>query len=76
MTEIPTNREIARVDHDDEVYRTSGERDEAVIELILKCRSRQQPVLVGTISIDKSERLSAELNRRKIEHKGLECSLS
>ena len=35
MTEIPTNREIARVDHDDEVYRTSGERDEAVIELIL-----------------------------------------
>ena len=71
VTEIPTNREIARVDHDDEVYRTSGERDEAVIELILKCRSRQQPVLVGTISIDKSERLSAELNRRKIEHKVL-----
>nr|AAV31620.1 predicted preprotein translocase subunit SecA [uncultured alpha proteobacterium EBAC2C11] len=68
VTEIPTNREIARVDHDDEVYRTSGERDEAVIELILKCRSRQQPVLVGTISIEKSERLSAELNRRKIEH--------
>ena len=68
VTEIPTNREIARVDHDDEVYRTSGERDEAVIELILKCRSRQQPVLVGTVSIEKSERLSAELNRRKIEH--------
>ena len=71
VTEIPTNREIARVDHDDEVYRTSGERDEAVIELILKCRSRQQPVLVGTVSIEKSERLSAELNRRKIEHKVL-----
>ena len=71
VTEIPTNREIARVDHDDEVYRTSSERDEAVIELILKCRSRQQPVLVGTISIEKSERLSAELNRRKIEHKVL-----
>ena len=71
VTEIPTNREIARVDHDDEVYRTSRERDEAVIELILKCRSRQQPVLVGTISIEKSERLSAELNRRKIEHKVL-----
>ena len=71
VTEIPTNREIARIDHDDEVYRTSSERDEAVIELILKCRHRQQPVLVGTISIDKSERLSAELNRRKIEHKVL-----
>ncbi|MDC0062526.1 preprotein translocase subunit SecA [Candidatus Puniceispirillum sp.] len=71
VTEIPTNREIARIDHDDEVYRTSIERDEAVIELILKCRSRQQPVLVGTISIDKSERLSAELTRRKIEHRVL-----
>ena len=71
VTEIPTNREIARIDHDDEVYRTSIERDEAVIELILKCRSRQQPVLVGTISIDKSERLSAELTRRKIKHKVL-----
>ncbi len=71
VTEIPTNREIARIDHDDEVYRTSSERDEAVIELILKCRSRQQPVLVGTISIEKSERLAAELARRKIEHKVL-----
>ncbi len=71
VTEIPTNQEIARIDHDDEVYRTSSERDEAVIELILECRSRQQPVLVGTISIDKSERLSAELTRRKIEHKVL-----
>ena len=71
VTEIPTNRGIARIDHDDEVYRTSSERDEAVIELILECRSRQQPVLVGTISIDKSERLSAELTRRKIEHRVL-----
>ncbi len=71
VTEIPTNQEIARIDHDDEVYRTTSERDEAVIKLILKCRSRRQPVLVGTISIDKSERLSAELTRRKIEHKVL-----
>ncbi len=71
VTAIPTNRDVARIDHDDEVYRTSIERDEAVIELILKCRSRQQPVLVGTISIDKSERLSAELNKRKIGHKVL-----
>ena len=49
---IPTNRDVARIDYDDEVYRTSAERDEAVIALILECRSRQQPVLVGTISID------------------------
>ena len=71
VTAIPTNRDVARLDHDDEVYRTSSERDEAVIELILECRSRQQPVLVGTISIEKSERLSAELIKRKIEHKVL-----
>ena len=68
---IPTNRDVARIDYDDEVYRTSAERDEAVIALILECRSRQQPVLVGTISIDKSERLSAELKKRKIEHRVL-----
>jgi preprotein translocase subunit SecA len=68
---IPTNRDVARIDYDDEVYRTSAERDEAVIALILECRSRQQPVLVGTISIDKSERLSAELKKRKIDHRVL-----
>ena len=68
---IPTNRDVARIEYDDEVYRTSAERDEAVIALILECRSRQQPVLVGTISIDKSERLSAELKKRKIEHRVL-----
>jgi len=68
---IPTNRDVARIDYDDEVYRTSAERDEAVIALILECRSRQQPVLVGTISIDKSERLSAELEKRKIDHRVL-----
>ena len=68
---IPTNRDVARIDYDDEVYRTSAERDAAVIALILECRSRQQPVLVGTISIDKSERLSAELEKRKIDHRVL-----
>ncbi len=71
VTSIPTNREVQRIDHDDEVYRTSGERDEAVIDLITDCRSREQPVLVGTISIEKSESLSAELKKRKIEHQVL-----
>ena len=71
VTEIPTNRDIARVDYDDEVYRTSTERDEAVIELVTDCRTRQQPVLVGTVTIEKSERLSAELSKRKIPHKVL-----
>ena len=71
VTSIPTNREVQRVDHDDEVYRTSVERDDAVIDLISDCRSRGQPVLVGTISIEKSESLAAELKKRKIEHQVL-----
>ena len=71
VTAIPTNREVQRVDHDDEVYRTSAERDDAVIDLISDCRSRGQPVLVGTISIEKSESLSNELKKRKIEHQVL-----
>ena len=68
---IPTNRDVARVDHDDEVYRTSAERDEAVIALVADCQKRQQPVLVGTVSIEKSENLSAQLTKRKIAHKVL-----
>ena len=68
---IPTNRDVARVDHDDEVYRTSAERDEAVIALVADCQKRQQPVLVGTVSIEKSENLSAQLSKRKIANKVL-----
>lgn len=71
VTSIPTNREVQRIDHDDEVYRTSVERDDAVIDLISDSRIRGQPVLVGTISIEKSESLSAELKKRKIEHQVL-----
>ena len=58
VTSIPTNVDVQRIDHDDEVYRTSEERDNAVIELIVDCRERGQPVLVGTVSIEKSEALS------------------
>ena len=54
---IPTNRDVARQDHDDEVYRTSAERDDAVIALVEDCQKRQQPILVGTVSIEKSEKL-------------------
>ena len=68
VTAIPTNRPVQRIDNDDEVYRTSAERDEAVISLITECGQRGQPVLVGTISIEKSETLSAELKKRKIKH--------
>ena len=68
---IPTNRDVARQDHDDEVYRTSTERDDAVIALVEDCQKRQQPILVGTVSIEKSEKLSAQLTKRKIAHKVL-----
>ena len=68
---IPTNKGVARIDHDDEVYRTSQERDEAVVQLIEDCRDNGQPVLVGTVTIEKSESLSASLKKRKIPHKVL-----
>ncbi len=71
VTAIPTNREVQRVDHDDEVYRTSAERDDAVIDLISDCQRRGQPVLVGTISIEKSESLSNKLKKRAIGHQVL-----
>lgn len=68
---IPTNKDVARIDHDDEVYRTSAERDIAVIKQIKECRDRGQPVLVGTVSIEKSEQLSASLKKAKIDHQVL-----
>ncbi|MGB1180807.1 MAG: preprotein translocase subunit SecA, partial [Candidatus Puniceispirillaceae bacterium] len=71
VTSIPTNKEVARKDYDDEVYRTSKERDTAVLELIKDCQSRGQPILVGTVSIEKSEFLSQQLNAQKINHQVL-----
>ena len=68
---IPTNRGVARIDHDDEVYRSSQERDDAVITLIEDCRERGQPILVGTVTIEKSESLSASLKKKKIPHQVL-----
>ena len=68
---IPTNIEVKRIDHDDEVYRTSKERDDAVIALITDCQSRGQPILVGTVTIEKSEALSEALKKKKIKHQVL-----
>jgi preprotein translocase subunit SecA len=64
VVEIPPNVPQARLDADDEVYRTEEEKNEAIIELIEECHARQQPVLVGTVSIEKSEQL-AELLKKK-----------
>ena len=71
VTSIPTNVGVQRLDHDDEVYRTSEERDQAVIDLIADCRERGQPILVGTVTIDKSEALSAQLKKLKVPHQVL-----
>ena len=71
VVEIPTNRPMARIDHDDEVYRTVEEKTKAIVAQIEECRKRNQPVLVGTVSIEKSEALSDELRKRKVPHQVL-----
>ena len=68
VVEIPTNVPVARKDSDDEVYRTLADKTRAIVKLIGECRTRNQPVLVGTVSIEKSEELSAELKKAKIPH--------
>ncbi len=68
VVEIPTNLPVARIDEDDEVYRTEDEKNAAIIAQIEDCRKREQPVLVGTTSIEKSERLSEMLKQRGIPH--------
>jgi preprotein translocase subunit SecA len=68
VMEAPTNLPVMRADHDDEVYRTVDEKYDAIIDLINECNKREQPVLVGTTSIEKSEHLSALLKKRKVKH--------
>lgn len=68
---IPTNKAITRKDHNDEIYRTANEKDAAIISLIKECRERQQPVLVGTTSIEKSEKFSQKLKSLGIHHQVL-----
>ncbi len=71
VAEIPTNMPVRRDDQDDEVYRTAREKYDSIITLIEECRKRQQPVLVGTVSIEKSEHLSELLKKRKVPHQVL-----
>jgi preprotein translocase subunit SecA len=70
VAEIPTNRPIARKDFDDEVYRTAAEKNQAIITQIIDCHQRGQPVLVGTVSIEKSEQLSDLLKAHRWEKDG------
>jgi preprotein translocase subunit SecA len=68
VVEIPTNRPMIRVDHQDVIYKTEEAKWRAVVEDIAERHARGQPVLVGTISIEKSEKLSRYLERRGIPH--------
>ncbi|HEY4136289.1 MAG TPA: preprotein translocase subunit SecA [Alphaproteobacteria bacterium] len=65
---IPTNVNISRIDHHDEVYRTAEEKYDALAKQIDECAARGQPILVGTTSIEKSELLSELLKKKKIKH--------
>ena len=68
VVEIPTNVPVARKDADDEIYRTLGDKTRAIVKLVEECRKRQQPMLVGTVSIEKSEELSEALKKAGIPH--------
>ncbi len=65
---IPTNRDMIRIDHHDSIYKTEEEKFDAVIEEIKDCHERGQPVLVGTVSIEKSERVSNLLKKTGVRH--------
>lgn len=68
VIEIPTNRPLARIDLPDVIYKTEKAKFEAVIDRIVECHEKGQPVLVGTISIEKSEILSRMLSKRGVKH--------
>ena len=71
VVEIPTNKPIARIDDEDELYRTMDEKYDAIIAAIEAAHAKAQPILVGTVSIEKSELLSDVLKKKKIPHKVL-----
>ncbi|MFI5033989.1 MAG: preprotein translocase subunit SecA, partial [Reyranellales bacterium] len=68
VVEMPTNVPVARKDADDEIYRTLTDKTRAIVKLIKECQDRNQPMLVGTVSIEKSEALSEELKKAGIKH--------
>ncbi|MBS1228602.1 MAG: preprotein translocase, SecA subunit [Proteobacteria bacterium] len=68
---IPTNVPMIRIDHNDQIFRTAQEKYDAIIADIRACRERQQPVLVGTTSIENSELLSTLLDKEKLPHQVL-----
>ncbi|MBQ3003079.1 MAG: preprotein translocase subunit SecA, partial [Clostridia bacterium] len=71
VVEVPTNKPMIRVDHNDIVYKSIGAKYAAIVERIKACHEKGQPVLVGTVSVEKSEALSAILRRNGIPHQVL-----
>lgn len=71
VIEVPTNKPVIRIDHPDVVYKTEKGKFDAVIDRIIKCHEKGQPVLVGTVSIEKSEYLSRLLKNKGIKHEVL-----
>ena len=68
VIEIPTNKPMIRTDHPDVVYKTVNGKYDAIVKQIIECHEKGQPILVGTVSIDKSEELSRRLRREGIKH--------
>ncbi len=66
--EIPTNEPISRIDCEDEIYKNEEQKYKAIIKEIQKCHAKKQPILVGTISIEKSEQISKYLTKHKLPH--------
>ncbi len=71
VVEIPTNRPVQRIDYEDAVYRTKKEKMTAIVNAVVEAHEKGQPVLVGTITIESSEDISAALRKRNIPHKVL-----
>ncbi len=71
VVEIPTNKPIARIDHQDAVYKTKAEKLNAIADAVEEAHAKGQPVLVGTITIEASEEISRMLTKRGIQHKVL-----
>ena len=68
VVSIPTNKEMLRKDLNDQIYRTEKEKYNAITKKIIECNKKGQPVLVGTTSIEKSEKISSFLDTLKINH--------
>ncbi len=75
VVSIPTNKKMQRKDYNDQIFRTEPEKYSAITNKIIECNNKGQPVLVGTTSVEKSEKISAFLKKKKIKHNVLNAKL-